>query len=182
MPRAHLPCSDIIKVMKWIGISGTWQLTSKQVEEDVRREVKKALEGGCGIITGGALGVDSFAMSEVIKNNFEKDRIKICLPVTLSLYKTHYRKRAEEGVITHEQAEDLISLLEMIQVSNHDAIIEDTRFTVCDKESYYARNETIVGLSDELYAFQVNGSGGTADAVDKAKAQGKEVKLFSYNL
>jgi hypothetical protein len=29
--------------MKWIGISGTWQLTSKQVEEDVRREVKKIL-------------------------------------------------------------------------------------------------------------------------------------------
>lgn len=101
--------------MKWTGISGTWQLTSQQVEEDVRREVKKILSDGGGIITGGALGVDSFAMDE-------------------------------------------------------------------DKESYYARNGTIVDLSDELYAFQVNGSSGTGDTVEKAKSQGKEVRLFNYNL
>ncbi len=168
--------------MKWLGISGTWQLTSKQVEEDVRREVKKILDDGGGIITGGALGVDSFAMDEVIKNNLHKDRVKICLPVTLALYKIHYRKRAEEGVITHDQAEKLIWTLETIHSSNRDAIIEDVRFTVCDKESYYARNGTVVDLSDELYAFQVNGSGGTGDAIEKAKSQGKEVTIFTYDL
>jgi len=168
--------------MKWIGISGTWQLTSHQVEEDVRHEVKKILSDGCGIITGGALGVDSFAMDEVIKNNVHKDRIKICLPVTFTLYKMHYRKRAEEGVITHDQAEKLIELLETIYLSNKEAMIEDTRFTVCDKESYYARNGTVVDLSDELYAFQVNSSGGTGDTVEKAKSQGKEVRLFTYDL
>jgi hypothetical protein len=168
--------------MKWIGISGTWQLTSQQVEEDVRREVKKILSDGGGIITGGALGVDSFAMDEVIKNSAHKDRIKICLPVTFTLYKAHYRKRADEGVITQDQAEKLIELLETIYVSNREAIIEDARFTICDKESYYARNGSIVDLSGELYAFQVNGSNGTGDTVEKAKSQGKEVRLFTYNL
>lgn len=168
--------------MKWIGISGTWQLTSLEVENDVKREVKKILDNGDGIVTGGALGVDSFAMEEVIKNEMEKDRVKVCLPTTFDIYKTHYRKRANEGVIIHEQAERLILLLEIIQNANKEAIIEDVRFVMCDKESYYARNGTIVDMSDVLYAFQVNGSGGTGDAIEKAKSQGKEVILFAYNL
>lgn len=168
--------------MKWTGISGTWQLTSKQVEEDVRREVKKILEEGNGIVTGGALGVDSFAMEEVIQNGMQKERVKVCLPVTFDIYKTHYRKRADEGVITHEQAEKLIQTLETIQNANKEAITEDLHFTVCDKESYYARNRAIVDLSDELFAFQVNSSGGTGDTIEKAKSQEKEVKLFTYNL
>ena len=100
--------------------------------------------------------MDSFAMEEVLENGLEKEKVKVCLPVTLGLYKTHYRKRADEGVITHEQAEKLISTLEIILSANGKAIIEDERFTVCDKESYYARNGTIVDLSDELIAFQVN--------------------------
>lgn len=168
--------------MKWIGISGTWQLTSKQVEDDVRREVKKVLDEGNGIITGGALGVDSFAMEEVIQNGMQKDRIKICLPVTFNLYSAHYRKRAEEGVITKEQAEKLIEMLEIIQSENSSSIIEDPRFTICHKESYYARNGTIVDMSDELCAFQVNGSSGTQDTIEKAGLQGKEVKSFLYNI
>ncbi len=168
--------------MKWIGISGTWQLTSQEVEEQVRREVKKILDKGGGIVTGGALGVDSFAMEEVIRNGMENERLKICLPVTFDIYKTHYRKRADEGVITHEQAESLIFLLETVHKTNKDSIVEDTRFVLCDKESYYARNETIVDMSDELYAFQVNGSAGTGDAIEKAKSQGKKVTLFTYSL
>lgn len=97
--------------MKWIGISGTWQLTSSEVEQDVQSKVRQIIERGDGIITGGALGVDSFAMDEVIHLGYTSSRIKICLPVTFPLYKNHYRKRAEEGVITVEQAENLIVLL-----------------------------------------------------------------------
>lgn len=154
----------------------------KRVEDDVRREVRKILEEGNGVVTGGVLGVDSFAMSEVIESNLHKERIKICLPVTFDLYKSHYRKRADEGVITHEQAEKLIKALETIFLANSRAIIEDKRFTVCDKESYYARNGTIVDTSEELIAFQVNGSSGTGDTIKKAKLLGKEIKLFTYNL
>jgi predicted Rossmann fold nucleotide-binding protein DprA/Smf involved in DNA uptake len=168
--------------MKWVGISGTWQLTSPEVEADVRNAVRALLNDGNGIITGGALGVDLFAMNEVIQCNLEKERVKICLPVPFDLYKNHYRKRAFEGVITHGQAEGLISTLKRIYASNDTAIIEDTRFTACDKESYYARNGTIVDLSDELYAFQVNNSSGTGDTIEKARSQNKKVTLFTYTL
>lgn len=168
--------------MKWIGISGTWQLITKEVEEDVRREVRIILDKGYGIITGGALGVDSFAVDEVVRQGLASSRVKICLPVTFELYKTHYRKRAGEGVITSEQAESLISLLSNIKEANTAAIIENNHFAVCDKESYYARNGTIVDMCDELYAFQVNSSSGTQDTIEKTKAQGKEVKLFTYSM
>jgi predicted Rossmann fold nucleotide-binding protein DprA/Smf involved in DNA uptake len=53
---------------------------------------------------------------------------------------------------------------------------------VCDKESYYSRNETIMNLSDKVFAFQINASPGTQNTVDIAKSQGKEVKLFTYNV
>jgi predicted Rossmann fold nucleotide-binding protein DprA/Smf involved in DNA uptake len=64
--------------MKWIGISGSRLLTSSQVEEDVRREVRTILEQGDGIVTGGALGVDSFAMDEVYILGYANSRLKVC--------------------------------------------------------------------------------------------------------
>ncbi len=168
--------------MNWIGISGTWQLTSEEVEKDVRLAVREILERGDGIVTGGALGVDSFVVDEVLSQGLAKVRIKICLPVPFDVYKKHYIKRAEEGVITKKQTESLITLLDRVHEENPKAIIEDARFSVCDKESYYARNGTIVDLSDELYAFQVNGSSGTQDTIEKAKSQRKGTKVFSYGL
>lgn len=166
--------------MKWIGISGSRLLTSSQVEEDVRREVRTILEHGDGIVTGGALGVDSFAMDEVYILGCANSRLKVCLPTTFDIFSKHYIKRSEEGVITEEEAKTLINLLTNIKIANNTAIIEDTRFSVCDKESYYARNETIMNMSDEVFAFQVNGSSGTQNTIDIAKAQRKEIKLFTY--
>lgn len=168
--------------MKWIGISGSRLLTSKQVEEDVRREVRLILEQGNGIVTGGALGVDSFAMDEVYNLGYASSRLKVCLPTTLDIFSAHYIKRSEEGVITDDEAKTLIALLHCIKSTNSEAIIEDMRFLVCDKESYFARNETIMNLSDEVYAFQVNGSPGTQNTMDIAESQGKNVKLFTYTV
>ena len=168
--------------MKWIGISGSRLLTSSQVEEDVRREVQIILKQGDGIVTGGALGVDSFAMDEVYISGHANSKLKVCLPTTLDIFSKHYVKRSEEGVITEEEARKLIDLLTNIKNANNMAIIEDTRYIVCDKESYYSRNETIMNLSDMVFAFQVNGSSGTQNTIDIAKSQGKEVKLFTYNL
>lgn len=168
--------------MKWIGISGSRLLTSSQVEEDVRREVRMILEEGDGIVTGGALGVDSFAMDEVYILGYANSRLKVCLPTTFNIFSKHYIKRSEEGVITEEEAKTLISLLSNIKIANNTVIIEDMRFSVCDKESYYARNETIMNLSDKVFAFQINGSEGTQNTIDIAKSQRKEVKLFTYNL
>ena len=168
--------------MKWIGISGSWRKMSSRVERDVRSCVRKIVNQGNGIVTGGALNVDYFAMDEVMQINPSLEKLKIFLPITLDLFKTHYRKRAEEGVITSKQAEDLIALLEKIRKINPNVIIENKTNTELNKTTYYERNTEIVKLIDELYAFQVNDSLGTEDTIQKAKNNGIPVKLFKYKI
>lgn len=168
--------------MKWIGITGSWRVTNKQVETDVRTVVKKTIDDNNGIVTGGALNVDFYATDEALKLNPKADKIKVFLPTSLSLYASHYRKRAAEGVITKEQAENLIKQLESLQKANTEALIENPFNTVVDKTTYYERNQAVVDASDEIYAFQVNKSAGVQDTIDKAKKKNKPVKLFSYTL
>jgi len=168
--------------MKWIAISGSWEKTNKNVESDVRREIRRIIGEGNGIVTGGALGVDYVATDEAIKNNPGLDKLKIFLPVTLVLYAKHYRKRAQEGVITSDQAEMLIAQLKEVQKRNPSAINENKTYTVVNIRTYYERNTAVIKASDELNAFQVNKSGGVQDTIDKAKEEGIPVKLFSYTI
>ncbi|HXK31187.1 MAG TPA: hypothetical protein VJZ94_00330 [Candidatus Paceibacterota bacterium] len=166
--------------MKWIGISGTWKITSKEVEADVRKAVREIIERGDGIVTGGALNVDYFATDEAFKINPEATRIKICLPATLERYAAHYRKRSGEEVVTLEQAENLIAQLTALKNANPQALIEHPTNTVINQVTYFERNSEVVELSDELLAFQVNDSLGVQDTVDKAKALGKPVIIKKY--
>ena len=170
------------KPIKWVGISGSWAITTKEVEKDVRKVVRDVIKKGGGIVTGGALNVDSFATDEVIKINPECKYLKIFLPVILKLYSAHYRKRAREGVITEEQAENLITQLEYVGKTNPKAIIENNINKVVDKMTYFERNTEVVKASDELYAFHVEEStgGGTIDTAEKAKKLGIPVKMFNY--
>jgi len=39
--------------MKWVIFTGTWRLTNKEVEEDVRSAVRDCISNGYGIVTGG---------------------------------------------------------------------------------------------------------------------------------
>ena len=112
------------KVSKWTAISGSWAYATKKEEKDVRSIVRKTLVKGGGIVTGGALNVDSFATDEAIKFDPNCYHIKIFLPTTLKVYSKHYRKRAKEGVITQKQAEDLIAQLQFIFKANANALIE----------------------------------------------------------
>ncbi len=175
---------SVSKITKWVGISGTWVLTNKKIEKDVRLHVRKVLEEGGGIATGGALNVDSFATDEVIKFDPQCKRIKIFLPTTLRIYTKHYRKRAREGVITRKQAEDLIAQLEYVKKANPKAIIENKVNKVVDRTAYFERNMEVVKASDELIAFHVIEStgGGTLDTIEKAKALGISVKHFDYKI
>ena len=168
--------------MKWIGISGSWRATSPEVEKDVRDFVREVMGRGNGIVTGGALHVDYFATDEALKHDKEAKQIKVFLPVTLERYAAHYRKRASEGVITHEQAEQLVAQLSELQQRNPEALVEHKENTVVDMTTYYERNTDVVNASDSLAAFQVNDSKGVQDTVDKAKAQGKEVFLKRYSV
>ncbi len=42
--------------MKWVLITGTWRLTNKEVENDVRQATRKIFESGNGLVTGSATG------------------------------------------------------------------------------------------------------------------------------
>ncbi len=168
--------------MKWIGITGSWRKTSGEVEQDVRSAVKEIIERGDGIVTGGALNVDWYATDEALELNPAATQIKVCLPVTLERYAAHYRKRADEGVITHEQAERLIEQLTKLKAVNPTALIEHPTNTVVDPTTYFERNTQVVSLSDEILGFQVNDSGGVQDTVDKATQQGKPVQVKKYDL
>ena len=59
---------------------------------------------------------------------------------------------------------------------------ENEKNTIIDKDSYYQRDSTVVEVSDELVAFQVNDSAGTQDTIDKAKKKNIPVKIFSYSI
>ena len=60
------------------------------------------------------------------------------------------------------------------------AIFDEWAWKEANKESYYGRNTFIVEECDELYAFQVNDSKGTQDAIDKAKTLRKPTHVKKY--
>lgn len=167
--------------MKWIGISGS-RITTPEVEKDVREFVRDTLQQGNGIVTGGALGVDYFATDEVLKRDPTALCLKVFLPTSFGRYAIHYRTRADEGVITHEQAEQLIAQLTELKNRKPEALVEETRNEIVNTENYFNRDTEIVNATEELAAFQVNGSPGTQDTIDKARAQGKKVYLKQYSI
>lgn len=168
--------------MKWIAISGGWRKTNNQLEQDVRRTVRDIINSGEGIVSGGALGVDYIVTDEILNLNPSADKIRIYLPTKLEIYARHYRKRANEGVITYKQAQDLIAQLEKVKQANKKSLIENTSNTVVNTETYYKRNSKVIESADELIAFHVNKSAGTQDAINKAKKRGIPVKRFEYQI
>lgn len=164
----------------WFGISGSWRKTNEEVEKRVREAVRKIIERGDGIVSGGALNVDFFATDEALKLNPTAEKIKIFLPVVLDLYAAHYRKRATEGVITSEQAEALVAQLESLRATNSDALVGNPQNTVVDPKTYFERNTEVVNASDAIVGFQVNDSEGVGDTVKKAIVQSKPVCLEKF--
>jgi len=137
------------------------------------------MQRGDGIVSGGALGVDQVATEEALKHNPDADRIKIIIPSTFEVFAAHYRNRANEGVITFEQAESLIGLLTLIKGKG---ALTEMDYAELNVESYYARNSEVLKVSDELLAFQVNSSAGTQDTIDKAHELGMPVILKQYEI
>ncbi len=166
----------------WFGISGSWRKTNQEIEQAVRATVRKIIERGDGIVSGGALNVDWFATDEALKIDPEAKHVKIFLPVIFDLYAAHYRKRATEGVITSEQAEILITQLEKLQTANPESLIENKQNTIVDPKTYFERNTEVVNASDALIGFQVNESEGVGDTVQKALDQNKPVYLEKHKI
>ncbi len=169
--------------MKWIAISGSWRKMNKELEGDVRNNVREIISRGDGIVTGGALNVDSIATDEAFKLNPTAERIKIFLPATLEIFSAHYRKRAQEGVMTQKQAEDLIVQLNKIKAASPSSLIENKENKMINEDVYHRRNSDIIEVADELVAFQVKekvGGTGVKDSIEKARKKGIPVKVFPY--
>lgn len=161
----------MVEVHKWVGISGSWRRANPQLEQDVRSTVSTIIQKGDGIISGGALNVDYFATDEAIKNNGYA-QVKIFIPATLDIYAKRYLDAVEEGIITKNQAEDLIAQLTRFKEKNPLGLIENQNNKEVDQKSYFERNEAVVDAADELIAFQVNNSPGVQDTIDKARLKG----------
>jgi hypothetical protein len=143
----------------------------------VHREVAAALGAGKSIVTDGALGVDYWATATTL--SIDPARLKVILPTSLATYAAHYRRRAAEGVISAEQADDLIGQLEAVAQAG--GLVEHPeRPQVVNVTTYYLRNQDMVDVADELLAFQVNASGGTQDTMDRARLKGIPVVVFRY--
>ena len=62
--------------MKWIGISGSWRFFNREIEDKLRQIIKEIILKGNGIVSGGALGIDSIALSEALKHDLKAEKIK----------------------------------------------------------------------------------------------------------
>jgi Asp-tRNA(Asn)/Glu-tRNA(Gln) amidotransferase A subunit family amidase len=169
--------SDFAAQKKWYGVSGSWRLQSDELDNDLMEIVDKIIAVDGGIITGGALGVDSVATERIMTKKDWQKHLKVIVPTPIEIYEKHFLKRADEGVITHKQAKDLLDLLKKVKAGG---CLTEMDHNALDRKTYYDRNTEVAKACDELLAFQVNGSRGVQDTVDKAIGLGKKVLLNKY--
>jgi hypothetical protein len=171
--------------MKWVAISGGWRHTNQQVEKDVRRAVTEIMHRGDGIVTGGAPGVDYFAVDEALRLDTGAVRIKVILPTSLKFYLNHTLLRIKEGLVAKEIGEPVVQQLNNLNKINPTAITEGKDIPGkihVEKLQYFERNNLIVAAADELVAFWINNSQGTADTIEKAKKKGIPIKVVTYTI
>lgn len=162
--------------MKWALFTGTWRLTNKEVEEDVRQATREVLERGDGIVTGGATGVDYFAMDEAMRLFPNASRLKVIIPAQFKSYIYDYYTNWCSDPVTKETIDDLEKLLQKIKDTRPSALVEMNN-NIITQDHYDLRHDEEVKISDEVYAFQVNGSTGTQDTIDKAIKSGLPITL-----
>lgn len=164
--------------MKWIIFTGTWRLTNKDVERDVREAAHRVFDAGDGIVTGGATGVDYFAMDEFVKLNPSCTRLRLFIPARLDHFINDYRKNWKHAPVDDAQIDDLARLLDTIKTRNPSAIFEVRKESGdITQNDYDLRHNEEVAFSDEVYAFHVNKSTGTSDTLKKAIAAGLPIVL-----
>jgi len=168
--------------VKKILISGSWRFQDKKLEELVRQTVQELFSNGDMLITGGALGVDYWALDEALKLDPKAEKIRVFLPSTLNFYKKHYNKRALEGIISIAEARALIAQLKKLKKLNKKALIEKAEVKTLNQNAYYARNSKEIANADQLIAFQVNQSQGTRDTIDKAKEKQIPVQVHQFTI
>lgn len=162
--------------MKWILFTGTWRLTSDSVENDVRAAAKEVLLRGDGILTGGATGVDYFAMHQALQVDPSATHLRVIIPARLDDYEKDYYANWLQDPITATDIKNLIMLLQKIKAINPSALLE-MPYAVITQEHYDLRSSQEVMYADELYAFHVNASTGTQFTINKARESGVPTTL-----
>ena len=162
--------------MKWILFTGTWRLTNTEVEKDVRNAVREVIEHGKGVLTGGATGVDYFAMDEALKLRPDGSALKVIIPAHLEDYFVDYYNNWCQKPVTTSTIDNLVVLLRKIKSVSPENLIE-MPYHIITSEHYYLRDSEEVKVADEIYAFHVNGSPGTQDTIDKAVKAGLPITV-----
>ena len=162
--------------MKWILFTGTWRVTDARVEADVRFSVREVLARGDGIVTGGATGVDYFAIDEAVKVDPTCARLRVVIPANLEVYIEDYRANWCEPPITITDIDNLARILRKVKVQNQASLIE-MPYSMITQEQYNIRDTEEVRMAQEVYAFQVNNSPGTQDTIMKSVRSGIPVTL-----
>ncbi len=166
--------------MKWIAISGSWRITTDEIERLVREDVAAFMRLGDGLVSGGAVGVDLVALEEAMVHDRMAERIKIFLPTMLELFSEHMRNRVVENIVSDRETERLIHKLEELKSINADSLVEGNASIPITREAYYQRNSMIVENADEMHSFRVvselSQGLGTDAAVRKAKENGIRVQ------
>ncbi len=162
--------------MKWILFTGTWKLTNHEVENDVREAAREVLSRGDGIVTGGATGVDYFAMDEAMKMFPDASRLKVIIPAMFKSYVYDYHTNWLMPPVTTESIYNLEKILQQIKDTNPESLVEMPN-DIITQDHYNDRHDEEVKISDEVYAFQVNNSTGTQDTIDKAAKSGLPIIL-----
>lgn len=162
--------------MKFILFTGTWRRTNQQVEDDVRSAVREVFERGDGIVTGGATGVDYFAMDEAMRLRPDASGLKVVIPAFFDSYIHDYRTNWLMDPITDAHVDALKALLGKIRDACREALVEMPNSTIT-QHHYNLRHDEEVKISDGVYAFQVNDSTGTQDTIEKASKAGLPILL-----
>ena len=157
--------------MKWILFTGTWKLTNKEVEDDVRKATREVIARGDGVLTGGATGVDYFAMDEVLKLQPTATHLRVIIPARLESYIHDYHTNWCHEPVTKNDIDNLADILKKIKWINPTALLEMPYKTIT-QEHYNLRHDQEVMYSDEVHAFQVNESTGTQDTINKSAKAG----------
>lgn len=145
-----------------------------QVEQDVRGSVRKVFEEGSGVLTGGATGVDFFAMDESVKIDPSCRRLRVIIPAYIEDYIKDCEQNWCQAPVTAEDIRKLAELLRKIREVNPASMLE-MPYRIIEQKHYDLRNLEEVTYANEVYAFQVNKSTGTQHTIDSAKAAGHPI-------
>ena len=162
--------------MKWAVFTGTWKIINKEVENDVRQSVREVLERGDGLITGGATGVDYFAMHEALSIEPNATHLRVIIPAQLEDYINDYYTNWSQEPLIKKDIDDMASLLRKLKEINPSSLLE-MPYKIINQDHYDLRDEQEVLYGNEVYAFQVNESAGTQHTIDHAIKMGLPITL-----